>query len=87
MLTGALTTAALVPWRWGFSLVPGEGTLLPWTVLGLLVAIATISTDHVTRPFAGIATTAVAAGLANLISSGRQGLNPDRIFDVLSLVP
>lgn len=87
MLAGASTTAALAAWRWGFSPVAGGGTLLPWTVLGLLVAAATVGTDRFTRPFVGIATTAAAAGVADLVSGGRQGLDPHRILDVLHLVP
>lgn len=87
MLAGVLTTAALAVWRWGFSPVAGEGTVLPWTVLGLLVAGATVGTDRATRPFVGIGTTALAAGVANLVSGGRQGLDPHRVWDFLYLVP
>jgi len=87
MLALALTTGALAAWRWSFAPVAGEGTLLPWTILGLLVAAATISTDRLTGPFVGTATTAAAAGLANLISGGKQGLGFNRILDFLYLVP
>ncbi len=81
-MAGALTTAAFAAWRWGSSPVVGESTFLPWTVLGLIVAIATVGTDRFTRPFVGVATTAAAAGLADLLTSGRPGLQVPTAFDV-----
>ncbi|WP_369054910.1 hypothetical protein [Kineococcus terrestris] len=73
----AVTTAALLLW-WRLSAsVPTESNAVPWTVLGLLLATATVLSDRLTRPFVGVATTAAAAALAYLLSAtwaGGQGL-------------
>lgn len=66
-----VTTAVLVAWRSAFSPVVGEGTLVPWTVLGLLLAVTTLGTDQLTRSFVGVATTALGAVLAAVLTGGR----------------
>ena len=83
MTAAAVTTAAFAAWRWAFSPVVGEGTLLPWSILGLIAATATTCTDRSTRPFTGVTTTAAAAGLADLLTGGLEGLEPSTAFDVL----
>ncbi|GAB3216285.1 hypothetical protein GCM10027586_07900 [Kineococcus gypseus] len=77
-----MSTAAFAAWRWGFSPVVGEGTFLPWTLLGLIAATATIATDRLTRPFTGVATTAAAAVLADLLTGERGALGASSAFDV-----
>jgi hypothetical protein len=83
VLVGTLTTAVFAIWRWGFSPVVGEGTLVPWTILGLIVICATVGTDRFTRPFVGIATTAAAAAVADLITGAGQGQGPSGVIEVL----
>ncbi|WP_432521028.1 hypothetical protein [Kineococcus sp. SYSU DK006] len=65
----AATTAVLLLWRWALTPVLAHGTGIPWTLLTLLLAAATVLTDRCTRPFTGTATSATAAGLAYLLSS------------------
>ncbi|GAA0308165.1 hypothetical protein [Kineococcus aurantiacus] len=83
VLAGTLTTAAFAAWRWGFSPTVGTGTLLPWTVLGLVVVLATIGADRLTRPFVGTATTAVAAAVADLLTGAGHDSAPSGVLDVL----
>lgn len=71
---GAVSTAAFVAWRWVADPVVGEGTLLPWSVLGLLVAAVTVVADRATRPFVGVATTAAGAGLGVALSGSRDAV-------------
>jgi hypothetical protein len=83
VVAGVVTTVAVCAWRWLMTPTVGEGTSLPWTVLGILLAAATVLTDRATRPFTGVATTAAGAGAALLLTDARAGLDPDTPVDVL----
>ncbi|GAA4975666.1 hypothetical protein [Kineococcus glutinatus] len=82
----ATTTVVLLLWRWAFQPALGEGTGIPWTVLGLVLVVATAWTDRVTRPFAGTATSAAAAGLASVLSGSAGDLGAWVVLDLLHVV-
>jgi hypothetical protein len=87
VLAGALTTVVFAVWRSGFAPVVGEGTYVPWTVAGLIAAVATVCTDRLTHPFIGTTTTGVAAGMAEVITDERAGLDLiELVFLVVSVM-